>query len=157
MYKFVGAWRSLVAHLVWDQGAAGSNPVAPTTSKQSSLCFGFFYAKKVIRPLPYFSSFAKSHARLVCSVVNALATTCSRYQLFASFILTRYEHPHQKHFRVFFYFYIYFLMSDHYYTYLKRFPVRDILLTYLAVCYIKRKNDNFLNRKLSFFGAGGVT
>ena len=24
------AWRSLVAHLVWDQGAAGSNPVAST-------------------------------------------------------------------------------------------------------------------------------
>ena len=26
----VGAWRSLVAHLVWDQGVAGSNPAAPT-------------------------------------------------------------------------------------------------------------------------------
>ncbi len=26
----VGEWRSLVAHLVWDQGVAGSNPVSPT-------------------------------------------------------------------------------------------------------------------------------
>ncbi len=27
---FVGAWRSLVAHLVWDQGVASSNLAAPT-------------------------------------------------------------------------------------------------------------------------------
>ena len=26
----VGEWRSLVAHLVWDQRVAGSNPVSPT-------------------------------------------------------------------------------------------------------------------------------
>src|SRR5258706_16121672 len=26
----VGAWRSLVAHLLWEQGVGGSNPPAPT-------------------------------------------------------------------------------------------------------------------------------
>ena len=26
-----GAWRSLVAHLLWEQGVGGSNPSAPTT------------------------------------------------------------------------------------------------------------------------------
>ena len=26
----VGEWRSLVAHLFWVQGVAGSNPVSPT-------------------------------------------------------------------------------------------------------------------------------
>jgi len=52
-----------------------------------------FLCKKVIRSLPCFSSFAKSHARLTCSVVNALTTVRCRYQLFASLVLTRYEHP----------------------------------------------------------------
>ena len=27
--RFIGAWRSLVAHLLWEQGVAGSNPAAP--------------------------------------------------------------------------------------------------------------------------------
>jgi hypothetical protein len=29
--RFVGAWRSLVAHLLWEQGVGGSNPLAPTS------------------------------------------------------------------------------------------------------------------------------
>ena len=28
--SLVGAWRSLGAHLVWDQGVEGSNPFSPT-------------------------------------------------------------------------------------------------------------------------------
>ncbi len=29
-FPVIGEWRSLVAHLLWEQGVAGSNPVSPT-------------------------------------------------------------------------------------------------------------------------------
>ncbi len=30
IWGLAGEWRSLVAHLLWEQGVAGSNPVSPT-------------------------------------------------------------------------------------------------------------------------------
>ena len=44
-----------------------------------------FLQKSPARSFRCVSSFAKSHARLACSVVNALTTAHSRYQLFASY------------------------------------------------------------------------
>src|SRR5262245_3332466 len=41
-YRTAGAWRSLVAHLLWEQRVAGSNPAAPTkqTSKDAPVAQG---------------------------------------------------------------------------------------------------------------------
>ena len=40
----VGVWRSLVAHLVWDQGVQGSNPCTPTKNHEKKPTFvGFFF------------------------------------------------------------------------------------------------------------------
>ncbi len=38
--KHVGAWRSLVAHLLWEQGVEGSNPFAPTILNYSKFLSG---------------------------------------------------------------------------------------------------------------------
>jgi hypothetical protein len=32
-----GTWRSLAAHLLWEQGVAGSNPAVPTTQEKPQL------------------------------------------------------------------------------------------------------------------------
>jgi hypothetical protein len=61
-----GAWRSLVAHLLWEQGVEGSNPFAPTTKNQALREFpkGFFcmQSKQRIRKqhLPYICAYCYS-------------------------------------------------------------------------------------------------
>jgi hypothetical protein len=37
---FDGTWRSLAAHLLWEQGVAGSNPAVPTTNTNALLSAG---------------------------------------------------------------------------------------------------------------------
>ena len=39
----VGVWRSLVAHLVWDQGVQGSNPCTPTMNPLKKLTMWAFF------------------------------------------------------------------------------------------------------------------
>ena len=41
--KFIGMWLSLVERLVWDQDAAGSNPVIPTISDSCGIMPRLFY------------------------------------------------------------------------------------------------------------------
>ena len=43
----VGVWRSLVAHLLWEQGVQGSNPCTPTIICPAARSTGFFHARPV--------------------------------------------------------------------------------------------------------------
>ena len=51
-------WRSLVAHLIWDQGVAGSNPVIPTKffppekhkTKESTMGYSQVVRQRVLAP-----------------------------------------------------------------------------------------------------------
>ena len=64
-------WLSLVEHYVRDVGAAGSNPVIPTTSHRAAflriLCFGkgFFFSRTALlfRPKPSLGSPVRLQAR----------------------------------------------------------------------------------------------
>ena len=57
---------------------------AKATSERTLLRSDFLLHKKISHTRRHSSSFAKRHARLNCSLVNALTTARSRYHLFAS-------------------------------------------------------------------------
>lgn len=57
----------------------------PADTSERVTLVPIFYFIKIGHPLHFSSSFAKSHAWLTCSVINALTTVRRRYQLFASY------------------------------------------------------------------------
>ena len=61
-----------------------SNLIRRTTSEWTLLHSDFLLHKKISHMLRHSSLFAKRHARLNCSLVNAFATFRCRYHLFAS-------------------------------------------------------------------------
>ena len=70
MIPSFGVWRSLVAHLLWEQGVGGSNPSAPTKSsfnclllakiQQETMVFDFFLCGSNVYEINCFRSACSS-------------------------------------------------------------------------------------------------
>ena len=69
--------------ILWCLHRAGSSPATGTTSEQALYRLLRLFCKSQSALMPLLLLSAKSHARLPCSVVNALAKVRCRYQLFA--------------------------------------------------------------------------
>jgi hypothetical protein len=73
-----GVWRSLVAHLVWDQGVQGSNPCTPTKKLQGTAAikcfcpfiFGLYFFVQKLLDFSFFSFFYYSKSIPVRSSVG---------------------------------------------------------------------------------------
>ena len=70
-----------------NEQVASSNLASSSSSGAKETLLRFFCQKK-LRPNPCSFAITKSHARFDCSVVNALATSHCRYQLFARVLTT---------------------------------------------------------------------
>ena len=79
----------MVAHLVWDQGATGSNPVTSTTSRRAFWFAAFFISKIRLHFIGCRSFSAKGHIRVGYSLASSLITPLAHYQPFAKRRLRR--------------------------------------------------------------------
>lgn len=95
--KNIRAWPSLVGHLVWDQGAAGSNPVARTIFKSSQpqrlRAFFFVYQRFAVL-------YCVNHSRVKCAIhVKNCTRNCTRHfegNIRPTFISTTNTKPSPK-------------------------------------------------------------
>ena len=74
-----GRLAQLVEHSLDVRRVSGSSPLTSTTSSQATYRLRRFFYRLALIPLLLL--FRKNHARLACSVVNALTTAHCRYQL----------------------------------------------------------------------------
>lgn len=92
----LGALAQLVARLNGIQEASGSNPLCSTTSPRTSLSSQRLFSSPIqshLHTLRRVSLSKKSHARVACSVINALTTaTCS--------LPTFFEHAPGSYFKI---------------------------------------------------------
>ena len=76
----------LVEQRIRNAQAVGSSPTSSSTSEQSPLCSGLFFAlgRKIGHPpAPLLLLTEKGHAHVACSLASALTTALAVYQLFS--------------------------------------------------------------------------
>ena len=139
----------MVERCVRDAEVAGSNPVTSTTSEQVSLV-PIFLCKKISHLLHCSSFFVKRHARLTCSLVNALTTVRCRYHLFTSVPSARKWHLNHS-----LYFECYYkkCLKTAYFKRFKQFSffVRFFLFPLIYPCFFFYLLSNQLSKRLSAF------
>ncbi len=61
LFKNTGCSAARLAHLVWDQRVAGSNPATPTKEKALHECAGLFCPNRTLSRPEYELNYSKSH------------------------------------------------------------------------------------------------
>lgn len=90
----------LVEQRIRNAQAVGSSPTSSSTSEQSPLCSGLFFAlgRKIGHPpAPLLLLTEKGHAHVACSLASTLTTALAVYQLFSVKSTTRYLFFNKTH------------------------------------------------------------